>query len=397
MKAPGSVLNGFAVQDNLPSDVENATLVGRAWLAGVGPILVTLRGEQLFDITTPEAPTMAGLCALDDVASWVKTVKGKPIGSIDEILVNSNEESRNPEQPFLLSPVDLQAVKAAGVTFAVSLLERVIEEQTRGAPEKAVEFRDYLKNAIGGELRLLKPGSERAATLKAALIERGLWSQYLEVGIGPDPEIFTKCQIMSSVGFGSHIGIDSKSVWNNPEPEIALVVSAAGRIIGATLANDVNLRDFEGRSALLLSKAKDNNASCSLGPFIRVFDEHYKYEDILTAQVGLEIRGEDGFVLEDASHMSEISRSPRDLVAATIGKNHQYPDGFVLLLGTMFAPTKDRDRANQGFTHKPGDIVSIKSARLGALLNRVQHCQDCAPWTFGVQALIKNLVQRQLF
>lgn len=390
------MLHSFTSQDIMPVDAQQATLVGRAWRPGIGPALVVVRGETLVDITTPLIPTMASLIEQNDVSGWVANATGHHIGPVDAILANSDEAHRNPEQPFLLSPVDLQPIKAAGVTFAVSLLERVIEEQARGNPAQAIEIRAAMKEMIGGDLRFLQPGSQSAADLKTALINKGIWSQYLEVGIGPDPEIFTKCQILSSVGFGAHVGIDARSVWNNPEPEIALVVSSTGRMIGATLANDVNLRDFEGRSALLLSKAKDNNASCSLGPFIRVFDQHYTYEDLLKSQVSLKITGQDGFTLEAISNMDEISRTPAALVKATINQNHQYPDGFVLLLGTMFAPTKDRDQENAGFTHHPGDVVSIASTKLGQLFNRVQHCQDCEAWTFGVQALMKNLALRQL-
>lgn len=387
---------GASVQDILPVDAQRATLVGRVWRPGIGPALAVVRGEMIYDITTTHAPTLSALFELNDVAVWVNELKGEAIGSVEAILANSDEQHKNKNLPFLLSPFDLQAIKAAGVTFAVSMLERVIEEQAHGAPEKAVEIRRSIQNLIGDNLNLLKPGSQQAAELKKVLIEKGVWSQYLEVGIGPDAEIFTKCQVMSSVGFGAHAGIDARSVWNNPEPEIALAVSSSGAIIGATLANDVNLRDFEGRSALLLSKAKDNNASCSLGPFIRVFDEHYRYEDVLDSQVGLHITGDDGFVLQDVSNMQKISRAPADLVNATLSKNHQYPDGFALLLGTMFAPTKDRDQEKSGFTHHQGDIVSISSPKLGRLINRVEFCENCAPWAFGLQAFIKNLAKRKL-
>lgn len=390
------IFSSYKPQDILPDDADNATLIGRAWRPDIGPALITLRNGNVFDITSHQAATMSSLLEKNELAEWVKSIKGEMIGSIADILSNSDEAYRNPNLPYLLSPVDLQAVKAAGVTFAVSLLERVIEERARGVPEDAAEIRDYLRTIIGDDLRLLEPGSARAAQLKSRLVEKGLWSQYLEVGLGPDPEVFTKCQVMSSVGFGANVGIDERSSWNNPEPEIALVVSAAGRIIGATLANDVNLRDFEGRSALLLPKAKDNNASCSLGPFIRIFDKTFGYDDILKSKVKLQINGPEGFTLEDVSDMQEISRAPASLVEATIGHTHQYPDGFVLLLGTMFAPTIDRNNDNTGFTHKPGDIVSISSPKLGRLINRVEYCPNCAPWTFGIKALMQNLSHRDL-
>ena len=321
---------------------------------------------------------------------------GRPVGTLADIAANSFSAGRDPKQPYLLSPVDLQAVKAAGVTFVVSLLERVIEEQARGSAEKADAIRADIATLIGHDLSRLKPGSTEAAAVKAKLIERGVWSQYLEVGIGPDAEIFTKCQPMASVGFGADVGLHPISTWNNPEPEVAVVASSAGRIVGATLGNDVNLRDVEGRSALLLGTAKDNNASGSLGPFIRLFDGDFTLDDVKSAVVGLRVEGEDGFVLDGASSMAEISRSPEDLVAAAIGRHHQYPDGFALYLGTMFAPVKDRGEIGQGFTHKVGDMVTISSEKLGALVNRVQLSPDCAPWSYGSSHLMRDLARAGL-
>ena len=387
----------LVVDDALPRDAERAVLVGRAWRPDRdGPAIVTVRDGDLVDITSREAPTTADLFALENPAGWVRAARGETLGAVGTILANGDEALRNPAAPWPLAPVDLQAVKASGVTFVVSLLERVIEEQARGAPEKAVQIRADLDRLIGADLRALRPGSEEAMAVKAALIERGLWSQYLEVGIGPDAEIFTKGQPMSAVGFGAHIGIHPHSTWNNPEPEIVVVVSPSGRIVGATLGNDVNLRDFEGRSALLLGKAKDNNASCSLGPFVRLFDGDFGLDDVRKARLDLTVVGPEGFTLEGVSSMTEISRDPLELVEAATGANHQYPDGFVLMLGTMFAPIQDRDTPGEGFTHKPGDIVTIASERLGRLRNRVKLCPDCAPWTFGTAALMRNLAGRGL-
>jgi fumarylacetoacetate (FAA) hydrolase family protein len=379
----------------LPAD-SDAILAGRAWRPDLsGPAVITIRDGDVWDITCREAPTISALCALDGPANWTRLAKGTKIGTLKDLLANSDESTRDPAKPWLLAPADLQAVKASGVTFVASLFERVIEEQARGAAEKADKIRDGLQRLVGN-LAELKPGSEHAAALKEELIKQGMWSQYLEVGIGPDAEIFTKCQPMSAVGTGAFIGIHPHSTWNNPEPEIALAVSGTGAVVGAMLGNDVNLRDFEGRSALLLGKAKDNNASCSLGPFLRLFDETFTLNTIRQAEISLRVDGPEGFVLKGSSSMSKISRDPVDLVAATIGDTHQYPDGFLLLLGTMFAPSQDREKPGQGFTHKQGDIVTISTPSLGALQNRVEHCGDCAPWTFGVAALMRNLAARNL-
>ena len=318
------------------------------------------------------------------------------IGDLAPMIKNSAWDRRDPAVPWLLAPADLQALKAAGVTFVKSMLERVIEEQARGDHAKADGVRKRIEGAIGGSLRSIRPGSEAAMKVKDHLVAEGLWSQYLEVGIGPDAEIFTKAQPMSAVGHGALAGIHPKSSWNNPEPEVVLVVSGAGRIVGATLGNDVNLRDFEGRSALLLSKAKDNNASCAIGPLVRLFDESFGLDDVRRAEVELVVQGEDGFRLEGKSSMAEISRDPEELVAHTIGKTHQYPDGFLLFCGTMFAPTQDRLGPGQGFTHKAGDLVVVASERLGALANRIETADRIAPWDFGLADLMRNLAARGL-
>jgi len=380
----------------LPDDSEDAALVGRVWRPELeGPSVVALHGSELVDISAV-APTMRDLCEVPEPAALARDASGDPVGLLADILANTPRERRDPAKPWLLAPTDLQAVKAAGVTFAVSMLERVIEEQARGAPERATTIRAEIQTAIGDDLARLKPGSEQAMALKQLLIDRKMWSQYLEVGIGPDAEVFTKAAPMAAVGHLAEIGIRSDSTWNNPEPEVALVAASTGTIVGATLGNDVNLRDFEGRSALLLGKAKDNNASASLGPFLRLFDAGFTLDDVRSAEIRLVVEGPEGYRLEGASAMSKISRDPADLMAATIGSNHPYPDGVVLYLGTMFAPVEDRDVAGQGFTHKVGDIVTIASPKLGRLSNVVVHCSDAEPWTFGAAALMRNLARRGL-
>lgn len=380
----------------LPADRESATLVGRVWRPGMGPSVVKIVGNDVVDITSHEAPTVRDVCALVDPAGYIQAATGETIGDIADLLANSDEGSRNETLPWVLAPIDLQAVKAAGVTFIISLLERVIEEQTRGAPEKAAATRAAIGTIIGQDLSKVKPGSEEAMRVKDVLIERGVWSQYLEVGIGRDAEIFTKGQPLSQVGVGAHVGLHPVSTWNNPEPEVVVVVDPNGRIVGATLGNDVNLRDVEGRSALLLGKAKDNNASGAVGPFIRLFDEGFSLADVEQAEVALAVEGADGFVLKGRSNMAEIARSPEALVAAATGRHHQYPDGFILYLGTMFAPIEDRDAPGKGFTHKLGDTVRIATPRLGALVNRVRLSTDAAPWTFGAADFMRNLGARGL-
>jgi len=364
----------------LPADVAGATLAGRLQLDD-GPTPVVIRGGFVEDVSRTAA-TVADLMEAD-----ITTVAGERLCSIDELFAM-------PADRFL-APVDLQAVKAAGVTFAISAIERVIEERARGDYRGAAAIRDKLEQRIGGAIRSVVPGSDGAARLKDALIEDGLWSQYLEVAIGPDAEIFSKTAPLASVGWGAEIGVRSDSSWNNPEPEVVLVVSSHGDIRGATLGNDVNLRDFEGRSALLLSKAKDNNASCAIGPFIRVFDEHFTLDHVRSAVVELEITGADGFKLSGQSRMSEISRDPAELVRQAMSEHH-YPDGFALFLGTLFAPTQDRDEPGRGFTHKMGDEVRISTPRIGTLANIVTTSRDAPPWTFGVRALMNNLACRGL-
>ena len=380
----------------LPDDGTTGTLAGRVWLPQAeGPAVAAVRADGVFDVTA-SFPTISALCEADDPAQALRAAKGERIGDLERILANTPPDRRNPSEPWLLAPVDLQVVKAAGVTFAISMLERVIEERARGNPASAEAIRTEIVRLIGDDLSKLKPGSAEAMHLKQVLVEQQAWSQYLEVGIGPDAEVFTKAPVMSSVGTGMDAGLHPKSTWNNPEPEVVLAVSSAGRIVGAALGNDVNLRDFEGRSALLLSKAKDNNASCAIGPLLRLFDASFSLDDVRKMEVGLNVRGADGFVLDGHSSIAKISRDPTDLVAQTVGSVHQYPDGFVLFLGTMFAPVQDRDAPGQGFTHKADDIVTIAAPELGRLVNRMRMSDDCEPWTFGVGALMRNLARRKL-
>nr|WP_240039764.1 fumarylacetoacetate hydrolase family protein [Achromobacter aloeverae] len=386
-------------ENTLPTDGVAGTLVGRAWVPGRdgepgGPSPVVLRGDGVYDLSSSFA-TLSDLLDAAQPVQAVRAAAGRHIGSVAGVLANTRDDP-DPAQPRFLAPADLQVIKAAGVTFAASMIERVIEEQAKGDPSRAEGVRRTVVDAIGTDLRAVKPGSPQAAQLKSVLMAQGLWSQYLEVGIGPDAEVFTKAPVLAAVGTGSQVGIHPKSAWNNPEPEVVLAVTREGAIVGATLGNDVNLRDFEGRSALLLSKAKDNNASCAIGPFVRLFDETFNLDDVRGCELSLRVEGEDGYVLDGASSMAQISRDPLDLVAQTLNRNHQYPDGFMLFLGTLFAPTEDRDHPGGGFTHKVGDRVCISAAKLGALRNVVTHSDSAPAWHFGLGQLMRNLAARGL-
>jgi len=380
----------------LPDDGLAGTLVGRAWVDGSppGPAVVALRADGVYDLSQ-HYPTMSTLLDTPRPAEAAQAAPGRYLCSVLELLANSQPGMRDTARPWLLAPCDLQVVKAAGVTFAASLIERVIEEQARGDASRAQGLRSQVIGLIGDSLADIRPGSEQAMALKALLQHKGMWSQYLEVGIGPDAEVFTKAPVLAAVGTGEEIGIRADSAWNNPEPEVVLAVNSRGDIVGAALGNDVNLRDIEGRSALLLGKAKDNNASCAIGPFIRLFDASFGLDQVRSETVHLRVAGADGFELRGINTMASISRDPVDLVAQTLAA-HQYPDGFMLFLGTLFAPIEDRDQPGGGFTHKLGDVVTIHSAWLGALHNTVTHSETAAPWRFGLRAFIANLAARGL-
>jgi len=399
---PSSIQTHLHTASTLPQDHARAILIGRLWVPGSGAVLVRVTADGIHDISHI-APSCSQLLELESPAALVRASAGARLADTAAVLANSPDATRNPALPWLMAPIDLQAIKAAGVTFVASMLERVIEEQAGGDASKADSARAAVVAVIGDNLGAIKPGSPEAARLKDVLIEKGMWSQYLEVGIGPDAEVFTKSQAMSAVGTGADVGLHPASTWNNPEPEIVLVVNSAGRVQGATLGNDVNLRDFEGRSALLLGKAKDNNASCAIGPFIRLFDEHFGIDDVRQCDLAITVEGPEGFVMTGGSSLSKISRDPLDLVGQAIGANHQYPDGFVLFLGTMFAPTTDRAlpgqtaiQSGQGFTHRVGDIVRISTPGLGQLVNRVNTSDQVAPWTYGITALMRDLARRGL-
>jgi fumarylacetoacetate (FAA) hydrolase family protein len=377
----------------LPTDADRATLVGRVHDPDVGPCVVVVRGDRVVDVTGL-APTVSDLLDTERVVDRVRSWESDRSWPLADLLQSTLTQDRG--RPWLLAPFDLQVVKAAGVTFAKSMLERVIEEQAKGDPTKAHSIREHLAEVVGGAIAQVQPGSPEAQRVKEVLTAEGLWSQYLEVGIGPDPEIFTKAPVLAAVGTGADVGVLSRSGWNNPEPEVVLAVDSRGRTVGATLGNDVNLRDFEGRSALLLTEAKDNNASCALGPFVRLFDDSFTIDDVRSLDVTLSIEGPEGYTLRAVSSMSEMSRDPLDLVSHAFGPHHQYPDGFALFTGTMFAPTDDRDAPGQGFTHRSGDVVSISTPQLGTLVNTVSSCEETAPWSYGIRELMRNLAGRGL-
>lgn len=387
------------LQTHLPQDAQQALLIGRLWVPGLGPVVCAVTPEEVLDLSGL-APTCSHLLeqsqAATQVRAYLDAAKAPRLASTAEALANSDETQRKADRPWFLAPCDLQAIKAAGVTFVASMLERVIEEQARGDASRAESVRAAVVAVIGDNLRSVVPGSPESAKLKQVLLAQGMWSQYLEVGIGPDAEIFTKAQPMSAVGSGARVGLHPQSEWNNPEPEIVLAANSRGEVVGATLGNDVNLRDFEGRSALLLGKAKDNNASCAIGPFIRLFDNHFGIDDVRQCELSLKVQGPEGFVMQGSSALGQISRDPIDLVGQAMGPCHQYPDGMMLFLGTMFAPTQDRHGPGQGFTHVVGDVVSVSTPHLGALVNQVTTSDRAQPWVYGVSALMRDLAKRQL-
>lgn len=379
----------------LPADPEQAVLVGRIWQPQLGPVLVAYADGQLFDLSK-EAPLCSQLLDVDQPAELVRAAvtRARPVASLQEVLANTDEATRDGRRPWLLAPCDLQVVKASGVTFVESLLERVIEERVRGDATRAASAREEVKELLGEELTRVRPGSPQAARLREILVAQGAWSQYLEVGLGPDAEIFTKCAVLAAVGTGARIGLHPRSKWSNSEPEVVLAVNSRGEPVGASLGNDLNLRDFEGRSALLLGKAKDNNASCSIGPFIRLFDSGFGMQDVRSADLSLRVEGTDGFTLNEEGAMAKISRDPSELILQAAGPYHQYPDGFMLFLGTPFSPHQDRRERGMGFTHEVDDVVSISSDRLGTLVNRTDRCDRVAPWAFGIKDLLHSMMHR---
>ena len=386
----------LSAQQCLPRDA-NALLIGRAWVpADDGPSVIALRGADAVDLTRtyPTVSRLLNVATPGDVRAAIRTAPA--LAKVENLVANSVEGRRDPSAPWLLAPSDLHAVKASGVTFIASLLERVIEERARGNPALADGARKEIEAIVGPDLRGIRPGSPEAARVKEVLVAKGMWSQYLEVGIGPDAEIFTKCPPMAPVGLGARVGIHPASVWNNPEPELVLAIDSAGAIVAVTLGNDVNLRDVEGRSALLLGRAKDNNASCSMGPFFRILDDSFPLDAARRVTFVTTVDGADGFHVTHTTRVAEIGRDLADLAAQTLSRYHQYPDGLVLFIGTMFTPLDDRGEKGSGFTHKVGDVVSIASPEIGTLINEVVHCDSAEPWTFGTGALMANLARRGL-
>ncbi|MET1086937.1 MAG: fumarylacetoacetate hydrolase family protein [Arthrobacter sp.] len=382
-------MTSVTAEQILPADADRALLVGRVWdPESGGPRVVSVSGHDVFD-HTEHVGTVSELLDSDDPTGLISSTREAPRWDLAALVDASLAQDHG--HPHLLAPVDLQVIKACGVTFVDSMIERVIEERCAGDFHKAAAVRESVLAVLGSDIASVRPGSEQARKVKEVFTAKGMWSQYLEVGLGADPEVFTKAPVLSSVGFGARIGIPAFSSWNNPEPELVLMVDSRGQVRGATLGNDVNLRDVEGRSALLLGMAKDNNASSSIGPFVRLFDDRFNLETLRSEDITLTVEGADGYRLEGQNSLSRISRPFEELVGAAFGRHHQYPDGFALFTGTLFAPTKDRDEPGLGFTHKTGDQVTIHSAQLGSLINTTGTTEELPPWSFGIRDLMEYL------
>lgn len=410
-------LEKMSIEATLPADWKEGSFIGRVWRSDIqpeGPSVVALdKDGYLVDITT-SFPTVSKLCNQEDPAAAMREAlernKGNRIGRFSEILANTPLHAQKKGKPYLISPADLQAVKAAGVTFADSLIERSVEKLAGGDPAKADNIRKDIHAVIRGKMGLaetdeidlskMKPGSPQALELRDYLIDKGLQKSYLEVGLGPDAEIFTKAQPMATVGHGAHAGVHPGSKWNNPEPEVVMVAGKSGKAVGAALGNDVNCRDIEGESELKLGECKDQNASATMGPLIRLFDKSFTLDDVRTMDVGLEVsNAEDGYKVDAVSSMSKISRDPQNELLAQTFAHHQYPDGALLYCGTMFAAAmvpRDKEHPEKGFTHKYGDVVTITSSKLGSVTNVMQSADLCPKWEVGAGALMENLAERGL-
>jgi len=377
----------------LPSDGYAGTLVGRALFPGVfpGPCVVAIREDGVHNISGT-VPTMAQLLnAPNPLATLQRALRNCVyLGPLESLLENSTPSTHDPLKPYLLTPIDLQAVKAVGLTFVNGLLQRFADDNGGAATVAKME------KAAGVALGKILPGSEEAARLRTALMEDGLWNDTLEVGFGPDVELFTKAQPLSAVGTGAEIAVLPTSKQTFAEPEVVLMLNADGKICGATLGCDMTARDVEARSLLLLGRAKDQNATCAVGPFIRLFDQTFSLPNVQGMNLTYAFEGADDAVFTDTGSMDQIGRGLITLARQVVNEHHGYPDGVALFTGCMFKAPSSRGASDTPFTHQVGDVVIIKASPLGTLINRVNTTDKVRPWSFGMSDLMANLANRQL-
>ncbi|MBL9114923.1 MAG: fumarylacetoacetate hydrolase family protein [Verrucomicrobiaceae bacterium] len=236
----------------------------------------------------------------DDLPSYLATVQGEPTSA--------------PEAP--LSPCTSQEVWAAGVTYFRSRTARMEES----------------KDAGGG-------------------------SFYDRVYAAERPEIFFKAtpQRVAAPGAAMHLRRDSK--WMVPEPEMTLVISAGGKLIGTTVGNDLSCRDIEGENPLYLPQAKCFRLSAALGPCIRVSAEPLSSE----TAIHLQILRSGVTAFEGQTTLAQLKRTPAELIAF-LYRDNDFPQGAFLMTGTGIVPPDD-------FTLQPGDEVRISIDDIGTLSN----------------------------
>jgi 2-dehydro-3-deoxy-D-arabinonate dehydratase len=216
-----------------------------------------------------------------------------------------------------LAPIDRQEVWAAGVTYKRSKVAR--EEESRGA----AQFYDKVYTA-------------------------------------DRPELFLKATPARVVNPGEPVRVRADSKWSVPEPELALVISPAGTIVGFTIGNDMSARDIEGENPLYLPQAKIYRGSCSVGPLVTPAAAMPALEGV---EIRLAIERDGAVVFQGGTTLAQMARTPESL-ADWLFRENAFPDGAVLLTGTGVVPPDE-------FSLRPGDAVAITVGGIGTLQNPV--------------------------